>query len=60
MAIAWVLGHPAVTAAIVGARRPDQLDDTVVAGDLVLTDEDLATIGVAPRTHETAAAPTGD
>jgi aryl-alcohol dehydrogenase-like predicted oxidoreductase len=27
VAIAWTLHNPAVTAAIVGARRPDQLDD---------------------------------
>src|SRR5690606_39033563 len=26
VAIAWTLRHPAVTAAIVGARRPDQID----------------------------------
>ena len=39
VAIAWTLRHPAVTGAIVGARRPEQLDDVVgaatVAADLV-------------------------
>lgn len=34
VAIAWTLRHPAVTAAIVGARRPDQLDEMVGAADL--------------------------
>ncbi len=39
VAIAWTLHHPAVTAAIVGARRPDQLDDIVPALDFRLDDE---------------------
>jgi aryl-alcohol dehydrogenase-like predicted oxidoreductase len=33
MALAWVLRRPEVTAVIVGARHPSQLDDTVHAGD---------------------------
>jgi 1-deoxyxylulose-5-phosphate synthase len=37
MAVAWVLAHPAVTSAIVGASRPDQLDDVLAA-----VDKDLA------------------
>jgi aryl-alcohol dehydrogenase-like predicted oxidoreductase len=44
-AIAWTLRHPAVTAAIVGARRPDQLDGIVGAAALNLTDEDMKAIG---------------
>ena len=46
MAVAWVLAHPAITSAIVGASRPDQLDDVLasvdkeLAGDLkVVLDE---------------------
>ena len=31
VAIAWTLRHPAVTGAIAGARRPEQLDDVVGA-----------------------------
>ena len=42
VAIAWTLRHPAVTAAIVGARRADQLDGIVGAADLTLTSEDVA------------------
>ncbi len=42
VAIAWTLRHPAVTAAIVGARRADQLDGIVGAADLELSDEDVA------------------
>jgi 1-deoxyxylulose-5-phosphate synthase len=31
LAIAWVLAHPAITSAIVGASRPEQLDDALAA-----------------------------
>ncbi|OLB06015.1 MAG: aldo/keto reductase [Candidatus Rokuibacteriota bacterium] len=31
MAVAWVLAHPAITAPIVGASRPEQLDDVLPA-----------------------------
>jgi 1-deoxyxylulose-5-phosphate synthase len=31
MAVAWVLAHPAVTAPIIGASRPEQLDDVLPA-----------------------------
>ena len=44
-AIAWTLHHPAVTAAIVGARRPDQLDGIVGAADITLTDAVMKEIG---------------
>ncbi|HVQ77546.1 MAG TPA: aldo/keto reductase [Candidatus Binatia bacterium] len=40
MAVAWVLAHPAITAPIVGASRPEQLDDAVAAVDKSL-DESL-------------------
>ena len=33
IALAWVLAHPAVTAPIVGASRPEQLDDVLPAAD---------------------------
>jgi len=44
VAVAWVLRHPAVTAAIVGARSPQQVEQNVGAADLQLSDEDLAKI----------------
>lgn len=50
VAIAWTLRHPAVTAAIVGARRPDQIDETVAAANLELTGDDFAEIDAFPRT----------
>jgi aryl-alcohol dehydrogenase-like predicted oxidoreductase len=46
LAIAWVLRRPEVTAAIVGARRPSQIEETVVAGEWVLSQEDIAAIEV--------------
>jgi aryl-alcohol dehydrogenase-like predicted oxidoreductase len=44
VAIAWVLSRPEVTAAIVGARRPAQIEGTVGAADLYLTEAELAEI----------------
>jgi aryl-alcohol dehydrogenase-like predicted oxidoreductase len=44
LAVAWVLANPNVSAAIVGASRPEQLDDTVKATDLVLDVDVLAEI----------------
>ena len=44
VAVAWVLRHPAVTAAIVGARSSQQVEQNVGAADLQLSDEDLAKI----------------
>jgi aryl-alcohol dehydrogenase-like predicted oxidoreductase len=41
VAIAWTLRNPAVDGAIVGFRRPDQVDPLVGAAGLELTDEDL-------------------
>jgi aryl-alcohol dehydrogenase-like predicted oxidoreductase len=40
MAVAWVLANPAITAPIIGASRPDQLDASLAAADLTL-DADL-------------------
>jgi len=40
LAVAWVLSQPAVTAPIIGASRPDQLDDTLAAAEVKL-DADL-------------------
>jgi aryl-alcohol dehydrogenase-like predicted oxidoreductase len=44
LAIAWVLRRPEVTAAIVGARRPSQIEETAPAGDWTLSQEDIAEI----------------
>ena len=44
VAVAWTLRHPAVTAAIVGARKPEQVDDVVAAAAIRLTQSDLQEI----------------
>jgi aryl-alcohol dehydrogenase-like predicted oxidoreductase len=44
VAVAWTLRNPAVDGAIVGFRRPDQVDPILAAANLELTDEDLAEI----------------
>jgi len=47
VAIAWVLAWNAVTAAIVGARDPEQVDGWLDAANLELTPDDLDAIGAA-------------
>ena len=47
VAVAWVLSHPEVTGAIVGASTPDQVDGWTGASNVVLTREDLDRIGAA-------------
>src|SRR5947209_8389878 len=44
VAIAWVLRHPAVTGAIVGARRPDQVAGVVGAAEFRLSPRERAEI----------------
>lgn len=44
LAIAWVLRRTEVTSAIVGARRPDQIDETAAAAEVVLAIEDIRDI----------------
>ena len=44
LAIAWVLRRPEVTAAIVGARRPEQIAETAPASDWNLSKEDIEEI----------------
>ena len=44
VAIAWALRNPAVDGAIVGFRRPDQVDPLVRAADLHLDEDDIAMI----------------
>jgi aryl-alcohol dehydrogenase-like predicted oxidoreductase len=47
VAVAWVLAWPGVTAAIVGARSPQQVDGWLPAATLRLDASDLATIVAA-------------
>jgi aryl-alcohol dehydrogenase-like predicted oxidoreductase len=53
-AIAWTLRQPAVTGVIVGARKPDQVDDLLGAAAFRLSVEEL--VEVAPLLPEESAA----
>jgi aryl-alcohol dehydrogenase-like predicted oxidoreductase len=44
VAIAWTLANPAVHVAIVGARRPQHVEESLAASDHSLTAADLAGI----------------
>jgi aryl-alcohol dehydrogenase-like predicted oxidoreductase len=44
IALAWVLQRPEITAAIAGARRPAQLEETIHAADLTISDADMRLI----------------
>ena len=44
LAVAWVLARPAIDVAIVGARNPEQLEQTARAGDRHLTQQTLQEI----------------
>jgi len=39
LAVAWVMSHPAITAPILGARNVSQLDASLAAVDIKMTDE---------------------
>ena len=41
LAISWVLRRPEITAAIAGARRPDQITETAPASDWDLSQQDI-------------------
>ncbi|MBI5514656.1 MAG: aldo/keto reductase family protein [Deltaproteobacteria bacterium] len=49
LALAWVLRQPGVSSAIVGASRPEQVDDNVKASGVVLSEETLAAAEVLLR-----------
>ena len=44
LAVAWTLANPAVQVAIVGARRPGHIKESVAAGELRLSEGDLEQI----------------
>jgi aryl-alcohol dehydrogenase-like predicted oxidoreductase len=50
VAVAWTLSWPGVTGAIVGARRPDQIDGWIDAATVELSRDDLADLAAAIET----------
>ena len=51
LAVAWVMGNPAVTAPIIGARNVEQLESSLAAVDVPMTPElrqEISDLGPAP------------
>jgi aryl-alcohol dehydrogenase-like predicted oxidoreductase len=44
VALAWMLQKEALTAPIVGATKPGQIDDAIAAVDVTLTDDEVAAL----------------
>jgi aryl-alcohol dehydrogenase-like predicted oxidoreductase len=51
IALAWLLGKPAVTAPIVGATKLRHLEDAVAAVDVVLTEDEVARLEAPYQPH---------
>jgi diketogulonate reductase-like aldo/keto reductase len=63
VALAWLLGRPAVTSLIIGARTDEQLRDNLGAADLTLSDDERQALDkvsaptlVYPHWHQAATA----
>ena len=54
LSIAWTLRRPELTSAIVGSRKPEQIAETVIAGDRVLDAASIDAIDSAIQTREVA------
>jgi aryl-alcohol dehydrogenase-like predicted oxidoreductase len=51
LAVAWVMSHPAVTAPIIGARNVEQLEASLMAADLEMTEEwrdEITALSITP------------
>ncbi|MGH9730156.1 MAG: aldo/keto reductase [Candidatus Acidiferrales bacterium] len=57
VAVAWVLAWPGVTGAIVGARKPEQVDAWIGAANLQLNEKDLGEIAAAIQRTGAGAGP---
>jgi aryl-alcohol dehydrogenase-like predicted oxidoreductase len=49
VALAWTLGRPGISTVIVGARTSEQLADNLAAADLVLADDETASLEEVSR-----------
>ena len=57
VAIAWTLQNPAVDGAIVGVRRPEQVDELLVAATLSLGEQDIEALWRSPSKPRATACP---
>ena len=60
LALSWVLRRPEVTSAIVGIRRPEQIDPIVAAGQALISDDVCAAVAEILQTREQALKELGD
>lgn len=51
VALAWLLGKPAVSAPIVGATRLQHIDDVVAAVEVTLSEEEISRLEASYRPH---------
>jgi len=49
VALAWLLAQPAVSSIIIGARKPEQLDDNLKSVELALSPDELKALSEASR-----------
>ena len=54
VALAWMLSKPVITAPIVGATKPDHLEDALAAVDLTLTSDEVALLEEPYTPHAVA------
>jgi aryl-alcohol dehydrogenase (NADP+) len=54
IALAWMLSKPAVTAPIIGATKPEHIDDAVAAVGLELRDDEIAALEAPYTPHSVA------
>ena len=54
VAIAWTLRHPAITATIVGARKPQQINELMGAATFRLSQEEVEQLDAAMADYEAA------
>ncbi|HEY5361026.1 MAG TPA: aldo/keto reductase [Streptosporangiaceae bacterium] len=57
LSVAWVLANPAVTAAIIGASSPEQLDDSLAAAEFHLDDDLKRQLDALTREYRMGDAP---
>lgn len=60
LALAWVLRRPEMTSAIVGVRRPDQLDALLAAGDSALSQDSATAVSAVLEARDQALAELDD
>ncbi len=54
VALAWLLAKPEVTAPIVGATKPEHIDDAVAAVDVTLSDDEMSMLEAPYTPHPVA------